>query len=166
MKIDWKKYDSTDTVIDLRYNKITEMNWNGCPPSLTSISLNCNKITEMNWNGCPPGLTKIDLTFNKITVMNWDGCPPGLTEINLSFNIITEMNWEGCRNVLINILPCTYHDEYKKYKKTDAFIPYLPIVSKLKKELHYEIESIWWKCPDGILFKEDIKNLIESGYLN
>ena len=100
MKIDWKKYDSTDTVIDLRYNK----------------------ITEMNWNGCPPGLTKIDLTFNKITVMNWDGCPPGLTEINLSFNNITEMNWDGCRNVLINILPCTYHDEYKKYKKTDAFI--------------------------------------------
>jgi hypothetical protein len=24
--------------------------------------------------------------------------------------------------------------------------------------------SIWWKCPDGILFKEDVKELMDSGY--
>jgi hypothetical protein len=75
------------------------------------------------------------------------------------------MNWDGCRNDLITSIPEFYKD-YLEYKKTDAFIPYLPVVSKIKKEIHYELESIWWKCPDGILFKEDIQNLMDSGFLN
>jgi hypothetical protein len=61
------------------------------------------------------------------------------------------------------IYPKNFYKDYLEYKKTDAFIPYLPIVCKNKKELHYELNSIWWKCPDGILFKEDVKELANSG---
>jgi hypothetical protein len=160
--MNWEGCPPGFTRIYLDNNQITEINWGGCPDSLTTIYLNINRITNIDWEFCPVGLTRIYFSNNQITEMNWEGCPPGLTTIYLRDNKITEMNWNGCRNDLIDsIYPFT--KKYLEYKKTDAFVPYLPEVSKLKKEIHYELNSIWWKCPDGILFKEDIQNLINSG---
>jgi hypothetical protein len=72
------------------------------------------------------------------------------------------MNWVGCRNDLITLIyPKPLYNEYLEYKKSKDFIPYLPNI-KDKKELHYELNSIWWSCPDGILFKEDVKESMDS----
>jgi Leucine-rich repeat (LRR) protein len=147
----------------LCYNKITEINWEGCPPGLTEINLGWNKITYMNWKGCPPGLTEINLRDNNITKMNWKGCPPELTKIDLCYNKITHMNWEGCRNDFITNFYDNKLEEYLEYKKSKDFIPYLPIVCKNKKEIYYELVHKLSTPPNGCLFLEDLEEMKSLG---
>ena len=46
---------------------MTKIDWTPFGKEDTEINLGCNKITEMNWDSCPPGLIKINLRYNKIT---------------------------------------------------------------------------------------------------
>lgn len=54
------------------------------------------------------------------------------------------------------------YDDYIEYKKSNKFVPYLPEISPLKKELHYEMEAIWYSCPNGVRYLEDITELKEK----
>ena len=52
------------------------------------------------------------------------------------------------------------------YKESNKFFPigsYLPIISKDRKELIYELNHIWSLAPNGVLFKEGIKELENLG---
>jgi hypothetical protein len=40
----------------------------------------------------------------------------------------------------------SFYEEYLKHKQ--------------KKELHDELEGVWWSCPDGIRFKQDVKEIL------
>ena len=141
MKIDWLVYDETTTEIDLSYNNINEINWNNCPQNLNIIDLNFNYISEMNWENCPQSLREIYLASNKISKMNWKNCP---WDIENFFNDDIKL-------------------EYENHKKSRNNIPYLPIISKDRKELIYELNHIWSLAPNGVLFKEGIKELEEMG---
>jgi hypothetical protein len=160
--MNWDSCPSCLTTIDLGGNEITEMNWDSCPSCLTTIDLRGNELTEMNWDSCPSCLTTIDLGNNKITQMNWEGCPHGLETIYLGGNKITQMNWDSCRNEFITGLKNPYYSDYLKHKQSKNFIPYLPIVSKEKKELHYALSHIWWSCPNGIRYLEEVQELKEN----
>jgi Leucine-rich repeat (LRR) protein len=116
----------------------------------------------MNWDSCPNSLTEINLSKNELSEINWVGCPPGLTTIGLSYNKITQMNWDSCRNEFITRLANPYFSDYLIHKQSKNFIPYLPIVSKEKKELHYSLSHIWWSCPNGIRYLEDVQELKEE----
>jgi hypothetical protein len=93
--------------------------------------------------------------------MKWKGCPPGLQYIYIEDNYLESMNFDYCRNVYIKEMDI-YHEEYYDHTLSDKFIPYLPLVSKEKKELHYEFESIWWSCPNGVRYLEDVQELKED----
>lgn len=190
-EINWDNCPSTIKIVCLSHNKITKMNWLGCPISIEKIYLNNNQITEMNWEKAPSltNLTFIDLMCNKITEINWKEVPPNLKYIDLMINKITKLNWNGvprflefiylpssvnlcsinwrdCRNDEICIIyPANLLVDYQNYKESKDFIPYLPDTSP-KKELHYELESIWWSAPNGIRYIEDIQELKQEGFFS
>lgn len=51
--------------------------------------------------------------------------------------------------------------QYKKKRNND--IPYLPVISKQRKPLFYDLNHIWLSAPNGILFKKEIKKLKKTG---
>lgn len=90
----------------------------------------------MKWKDIPSDLVYI--RFNNISSINWEGAPSGLKEINLEYNEITDIKWKNVPSSLVKI--------------------------NLSFNNISRINHLWWSCPNGVRFKDEVKELQESGY--